>query len=261
MDHSLRLQSCAWLYFLTMDRYPRDYLALALDNCASRARITQLVEATSGHIGTFKIGLEQFTRFGPTLVTELRNSGRRIFLDLKLHDIPNTVAKAVGAASELGVDFLTIHTMGGEETMKAAVQAAREARTAGRRPPKLIGVTVLTSISEAVLREELGISRSIPDQVAHLARAAASCGLDGIVCAAPDLSAVRPFVPAGFEIVTPGIRPAGADRHDQSRTATPEEAVRMGATLLVLGRAITGAGEPRRAARGIVEGIGRSAAI
>lgn len=239
-----------------MDRDPRDYLALALDNCASRARITQLVEATSGHIGTFKIGLEQFTRFGPSLVAELRDSGRRIFLDLKLHDIPNTVARAVDAASELVVDFLTIHTMGGEEMMKAAVDAAREARTAGRRPPKLIGVTVLTSISERMLREELGISRSIPDQVARLARAAASCGLDGIVCAAPDLKHLRKILPDSFEIVTPGIRPAGTDSHDQSRTATPEEAVRMGATLLVVGRAITGAGEPGRAAEEIEAGLG-----
>lgn len=238
-----------------MDRYPQDFLALALDNCVSRAGITQLVEATSGHIGTFKIGLEQFTRYGPSLVAELRDTGRRIFLDLKLHDIPNTVAKAVGAASELGVDFLTVHTMGGSRMMQAAAEAAQEARKAGRMPPKLIGVTVLTSISERMLSEELGISRSIPDQVAHLARAAVSCGLDGIVCAAPDLNSVRPIVPDSFEIVTPGIRPAGADRHDQSRTATPEEAVRMGATLLVLGRAVTGAEEPGRAAESIAASI------
>ena len=234
-----------------MKKQPKDYIALALDNTADLQMLESLIKITAPFIGTFKIGLEQFTRFGPTVLDIVRKNNAHIFLDLKYHDIPNTVAKAIEAACSLGVDFCTIHTSGGSAMMKAAAEAVRNAKANGLAAPKLIGVTVLTSISAEALHNELNVSQTPAAYAAHLARLAAASGLDGIVCSPADLTEVKKNTPAGFEIITPGIRPAGADLNDQARVATPQEAIRNGATLLVIGRPITGAKDPAEAAQEI----------
>jgi orotidine-5'-phosphate decarboxylase len=232
-----------------MKKKPREYCALALDNLGDRESLLKLAKQTAPYLGICKIGFEQFIRFGPSIIEQMRASETKIFLDLKLHDIPNTVAKAVGAACEHGVDFLTIHASGGMAMMRAAADAAREAELRGKKAPRLIGVTVLTSIGEEPLRSELNVSVSLEQQVRNLAGLAVEAGLDGIVCSAADLPAVKPLLPADFDVITPGIRMARGDTHDQARVATPEQAIRQGATVLVIGRAVTAAQEPAEAAR------------
>jgi len=223
----------------------RDYLALALDNYSQIGDIRRLIRLTRSHIGVFKIGLEQFTRFGPALLDEVRGEGRKMFLDLKLHDIPNTVEKAVAAAAEHQVDFLTVHTQGGPAMLTAAAAAA--AKTAC--PPKIIGVTALTSIDATTLCDQLLVTMPLELYVRHLASLAVGAGLDGIVCSAADLPAVKPSLPASFEIITPGVRMAGQGTDDQKRIASPSVALEAGATLLVVGRPITGADDPADAAK------------
>ena len=229
----------------------KDYLALALDNCSEKAKIIELLEKTSDYIGVFKIGFEQFIRFGQEIIKIVQKSGNKTFLDLKLHDIPNTVSKAVIAASEHNIDYLTIHTSGGLEMMKAAVQAARNIEN----PPKLIGVTILTSIDQNALNSDLRINGSVTNQVAHLAKMAVKAELDGIVCSAVELPNIKRYLPDSFEIITPGIRPAGSDIGDQKRVATPQQAIKNGSTVLIIGRPITAAEDPTAAARGIFETI------
>ena len=229
----------------------KDYLALALDNYTDKNKILTLIEKTKDSIGVFKIGLEQFIRFGPEIIEDVQKTGNKIFLDLKLHDIPNTVAKAVIAASEHTIDYLTLHTSGGLEMMKAAVQAARNIEN----PPKLIGVTILTSIDQNALNSDLRINGSVTNQVAHLAKMAVKAELDGIVCSAVELPNIKRYLPDSFEIITPGIRPAGSDIGDQKRVATPQQAIKNGSTVLIIGRPITAAEDPTAAARGIFETI------
>lgn len=241
--------------FIGMKKIPRDFLALALDNVSNPAQLTELVNATAASIGVYKIGLEQFTRFGPPILEVVRAAKRKIFLDLKFHDIPNTVAKAVESACALGVDYLTIHTQGGIAMMRAAKTAAETAKKNMGAAPKIIGVTLLTSIDDVALHRELGIAKTTGEYVCHLALQAVEAKLDGIVCSAADLHAVKPLLPISFEIITPGIRPAGVSANDQKRIATPRQAIQNGATLLVLGRAITEAQNPGKAAEEIVREI------
>ena len=229
----------------------KNNLALAIDNVDTIEQITTLVEQTAESIGIFKIGFEQFVRFGPDVVNKVADTGVRIFLDMKLHDIPNTVAKAVISAAEHKVDYLTIHTMGGLAMMKAAADAAKKCA----KPPKLLGVTILTSIDKATLNNELKVTGSVEEQVLHLAMLAVAAGLDGIVCSAADLPSVKPSLPEGFDVVTPGIRPAGTDAGDQKRVATPSDAINNGATILVLGRAVTESPSPRATAKEILASI------
>jgi len=228
-----------------------DYIALALDNSNDLTALKSLITKTAGSVGVYKLGLEQFTRFGPAVLDIVRSVDRKIFLDLKFHDIPNTVAKAVEAACGLGVDYMTIHTQGGVEMMKAAVEVASKAL----HRPKILGVTLLTSIDQSMLNNDLSVQMKTAEYVLHLAKKAVEAGLDGLVCSAADLEMVAPSVPSGLEIVTPGIRPAGADVNDQKRVATPSWAIKNGATLLVIGRPITGADDPARAAADIVNEI------
>jgi orotidine-5'-phosphate decarboxylase len=229
----------------------QDHLALALDNIASLENLESLVKSTTSFIGVYKIGLEQFTRFGPLVLDVVRDAGKKIFLDLKFHDIPNTVAKAVTSAGNLDVDLLTIHTQGGKDMMCAAKKAAAQCK----RPPKIIGVTLLTSLGEESLRADLAVPMDVPSYVRHLTSLARDAGIDGIVCSAVDLPVVRPHLPDSFEIITPGIRITGAAANDQKRIATPAEAIKNGATLLVLGRAITTAKDPAEAARSVLSEI------
>jgi orotidine-5'-phosphate decarboxylase len=226
-------------------------LALALDNVSTIKEIEDLVHQTSESIGVYKVGLEQFTRFGAPVLSVVRKTDCRIFLDLKFHDIPNTVAKAVASACDLGVHYLTIHTQGGIDMMKAAVDAANKHST----PPSIVGVTLLTSIGADALKTDLMIPVSPVEYVKHLAGCALKAGLAGIVCSAADLPSVRTTLPESFIKITPGIRPEGSDVGDQARIATPNEAIKNGATILVIGRPITGAKDPGLAAHQILESI------
>jgi orotidine-5'-phosphate decarboxylase len=236
-----------------MKKSAPDYCALALDNTDSLADLERLIEQTAPFIGVFKIGLEQFTRFGTPLLELVRTAERKIFLDLKFHDIPNTVGKAVEAAAALDVDFLTVHISGGRDMLRAAGAAARASQ--GATTPKIIGVTLLTSIDAESLHRDLAVPLTVPEYLSHCADQAVQAPLDGIVCSAADLLAIKHLLPVSFEVITPGIRPAGIASHDQKRIATPAEAITAGATLLVLGRAVTGADDPGRAAEQIVAEI------
>jgi orotidine-5'-phosphate decarboxylase len=186
-----------------------------------------------------KVGKELFTAAGPVLVEDLVKRGFGVFLDLKFHDIPNTVAAACRAAAKLGVWMLNVHASGG----RAMLEAARESIPPGANAPKLIAVTLLTSMAQDDL-PELGVAGTAEDVVLRLASLADACGLDGVVCSAREASALRARCRAGFELVTPGIRPADAAADDQQRIMTPDSAIRAGATYLVIGRPITRAPDP-----------------
>lgn len=235
-----------------MEKY-REKLALALDNVSTREEIEKLIKSTSEWVGVYKIGLEQFTRFGPSILELVRKQDRRIFLDLKFHDIPNTVAKAVSSACELGVHYMTIHTQGGVAMMQAATEAA--SRTKSDICTKIIGVTLLTSINAHALAEELSVQMDSTTYVRHLATLAVISRLNGIVCSAVDLPGIRDILPDHFEVITPGIRPSGSDIGDQARVATPRMAIENGATLLVVGRPITAAKDPGETARAILNEV------
>jgi orotidine-5'-phosphate decarboxylase len=197
-----------------------------------------------------KVGKELFTRGGPQVVEHLQSLGFEIFLDLKFHDIPNTVAGAVRAAAELGVWMVNVHASGGSRMMTAAVAALSEFK----QPPILIGVTVLTSMDQADLIE-LGIQHSPAEQVSRLAELAAVCGLGGVVCSAQEASALREEHGPEFCLVTPGIRLAGDALGDQRRVVTPVDAIAVGSSYLVIGRSITASGNPGATLDGIVESI------
>ncbi len=210
-----------------------------------------LAKRLAGRVGMFKVGSELFTAEGPAAVKKLARLGARIFLDLKFHDIPNTVARGVATAADLpGVEFVDIHALGGVEMMRAAVEAV-----VGRRHhPKLIAVTILTSLDAAALRQ-VGIAGPPARRVVQLAKMAQRAGLDGVVASAHETRAIRRACGDKFLVVVPGIRPAGGARQDQARMATPGEAIRAGADFLVVGRPITAARDPRAAAAQIVAEI------
>ena len=203
-----------------------------------------------------KVGKELFVLAGPEPVRWMIDRGFNVFLDLKFHDIPNTVAQACAAATRLGVWMLNVHAAGGRAMLAAAHEAVTSAAAEqGRAPPLLIAVTVLTSLADVDLRET-GVAGTATQQALDLARLAASCGLDGVVCSAVEAPALRAARGPDFKLVTPGIRPAGASRDDQARITTPEAAVANGADYLVIGRAITQAADPLAALAGINESLG-----
>lgn len=197
-----------------------------------------------------KIGKELFTRCGPQLVEQIVDMGFPVFLDLKFHDIPNTVAGACRAAAVLGVWMVNVHISGG----KNMLLAAREALDNAQHVPLLTGVTVLTSLGEQDL-QQLGINKSIADTVLDMALLARECKLDGVVCSAQEVSMLRTHLAKPFLLVTPGIRPAGADKNDQNRIMTPAEAIRQGSDYLVIGRPITQAPDPMQALDSIEQEI------
>ncbi|SDJ52953.1 orotidine-5'-phosphate decarboxylase [Microbulbifer yueqingensis] len=198
-----------------------------------------------------KVGKELFTAAGPALVQELVGRGFEVFLDLKFHDIPNTVAGAVRAAAELGVWMVNVHASGGARMMRAAREAIEPL---GDKRPLLIGVTVLTSTAPEEL-PEVGVSRPLPEQVSALAQLARESGLDGVVCSAREAGALKKLCGEDFALVTPGIRPKGAAADDQRRIVTPREALAGGADYLVVGRPITGAESPIDALKAILKEI------
>ena len=205
------------------------------------------------HVGGIKLGLEFFSAHGPAGVRAFSDMGLPIFLDLKFHDIPNTVAGAVRAAASLGVNILNVHAAGGPAMLKAAVEAAR-----GVNPEaKVIAVTVLTSLADADL-DALGQLGPAADQVARLANLTQKAGLDGVVCSAHEIAALRAALGPDFLLVVPGIRPKGSDLGDQQRVMGPREALDAGASILVIGRPITAAPDPVEAARAIAESLGLS---
>jgi orotidine-5'-phosphate decarboxylase len=201
-------------------------------------------------VGGFKVGLEFVTANGPAGVRAVVAQGLPVFLDVKFHDIPNTVAGAVRAAGELGVAMLTLHVAGGPAMLRAAVEAA--AGSASR--PALLGVTVLTSVDDADLAT-IGVPHSASDQVVRLAALAQGCGLDGVICAPQEIAALRGRFAGGLKLVVPGIRPAGSGQGDQKRTLGPGAAIAAGADWLVVGRPITAASDPRAAAAAIAAEI------
>ena len=206
-----------------------------------------------------KVGSELFTAAGPELVRELVGRGFRVFLDLKFHDIPNTVGQACAAAMRLGVWMLNVHAAGGEAMMRAARSAVTDTSRAMRATgPLVIAVTVLTSLDNAALALT-GVSQSAADHALRLARLARQCGMDGVVCSAAEARMLKGALGRDFLLVTPGIRPAGAATHDQARVMTPGEAIAAGADYLVIGRAITGAADPVRALAEINAALGHAA--
>ncbi len=235
---------------LLADRLPADRLIVALD-VDSIDRATGLVDALAGQVTRFKIGSQLFTAAGPAAVDAVRKRGGDVFLDLKFHDIPNTVAKAVAAAVRLDVQMMTVHTSGGVEMLRAAEESAqRAARECGRAAPLVLGVTVLTSLDDRALGE-IGFAANAAEQVGRLARLAVQAGLRGLVCSPLEVVALRGSLPAHVQLVTPGIRTGAEKADDQKRTLTPKEALAAGANWLVVGRPIYAAENPRAAAEKI----------
>jgi orotidine-5'-phosphate decarboxylase len=245
------------------DAHPRSSLIVALD-FDSLSSAVKFATKISDLVGMFKIGMQLFTAAGPQAVKEVSALGPGVFLDLKFHDIPNTVAGAVLSAVAIsGVQLLNIHTLGGTAMMGAAVQAVNAVSAMGEDRPRLLAVTILTSMDQKAMRE-VGINGLPKDRVVKLARLAKQTGVDGVVASVEEARAIRKACGPDFLIVTPGIRPkaepslekkAVGKKYDQSRTATPAAAIRAGADYLVVGRPILAAVDPRAAAQEIVEEI------
>lgn len=215
----------------------------------------RLASQLEGKVGALKLGLEFFTANGAAGVQQIASANAPIFLDLKFHDIPNTVSKAIKATAPLDTFILTVHTLGGRDMMKAAADAASEnsAKT-GKRRPYVVGVTVLTSMDQNDLAG-IGITAALADQVKRLAELAKSSGLDGVVCSPLEIDLIRSVCGKDFKLVVPGIRPAGSATGDQKRVLTPREAVDKGADFLVIGRPITEASDPAAAAQEIASSL------
>jgi len=232
----------------------RNPIIVALDVPTADAAL-KFVEQLAPVSGGFKVGSELFTSAGPEIVRRIRASGALVFLDLKFHDIPNTVAKAVAAAVQLDVQMLTVHASGGTEMLKAAEQAAQEtAWRFGRTPPLVLGVTVLTSLDAGALRE-VGLDVNVDYQVRRLANVTTQAGLRGLVCSPLEVVKLRQMLPPSTQLVTPGVRTGAEKADDQKRTLTPREAIAAGANWLVIGRPICAAENPRQAAEKILESL------
>jgi len=233
-----------------------DKLLIALD-VPSGGEALQLADTLRGSVGGFKIGNQLFTAEGPVIVRTLAAKGDRVFLDLKFHDIPNTVASAVAAATSLGAWMINVHAAGGLKMMQAAAETARRTAAAEGRPaPRMIAVTVLTSMSGEALAQT-GVSGAVIEQVSRLAKLAQHAGLDGVVASPQETSVIRALCGDAFEIVTPGIRGGSASttKNDQERTMSPGEAIAAGASYIVVGRPVIAAPDPRKAAERIAEEI------
>jgi len=225
-------------------------LALDVDNFK---KAEELVGKLSDYVGVFKIGNQLFSAEGPKIINMINDRGNKVFLDLKFHDIPNTVARAAEIATKLGVYIFNVHTSGGYEMMRAAAEASEKISLAlGVRKPLILGVTLLTSINQEILEKEIGIKKRIEKQVVHLAKLAKTAGLDGVVASSWEIKEIRKACGENFVILTPGIRPAGKSFDDQKRVMTPREAIKLGADFLVIGRPIRNASNPVEAAKEIL---------
>ena len=236
----------------------RQRLCIALDT-ADLGRAYRLATATAQSVGWIKIGLQLYTAHGPDAFRPFAQLGQNVFLDLKLHDIPNTVASAITELAGLGASMVNVHASGGSEMVSAAVEAAKGwGRRYGRQPPKVIAVTVLTSIDQKMLERTLGVTEAPLDLVLRLATIARDSGADGVVASPLEAAVLRKEMGQDFLIVTPGIRMADSSLADQRRVATPTYAIESGATLLVVGRPITDAVDPAGAARAMAQEVERA---
>jgi orotidine-5'-phosphate decarboxylase len=232
----------------------RNPIIVALDVPTAEQAI-DLAEQVAPAVTAFKIGKELFTAEGPDIVRRIRATGASVFLDLKFHDIPNTVAKAVASAVRLDVQMLTIHTSGGPAMMRAAEESAQKtALQIGRPAPLVLGVTVLTSMDGNELAA-IGCDSNVGRHVERLAKLAMDCGLRGLVCSPLEITALRQILPSAAQLVTPGIRTGAEKADDQKRTLTPREAMDAGASWLVIGRPISAAPNPREAAEKILDSL------
>jgi orotidine-5'-phosphate decarboxylase len=243
----------------TFDAHPRSSLIVALD-FDSLSSAVKFAKQVADLVGMFKIGNQLFTAAGPAAVKEVAALGAGVFLDLKFHDIPNTVAGAVlSAAAMTGVQLVNVHALGGKAMLEAAVQAISAGVPMGADRPRLLAVTILTSMDQKAMKE-VGIGGAPKLRVVKLAQLAKSAGVDGVVASVQEARAIRKACGRDFLIVTPGVRPkektTGSEKDDQARKATPTEAIRAGADFLVVGRPILAAADPRAAAQAIVEEIG-----
>ena len=226
-------------------------LILALD-CETADEAAPILRQLSGRLRWVKIGLQMFTAYGPDYVRRVADLGFNVFLDLKLHDIPNTVAKAVQSLSPLPIGMLTLHTSGGREMMEWAVKAQRQYKP----DLQLLGVTVLTSMDDTALNGT-GVPGSAAAQVERLAKLAAAAGMSGLVCSPHEVAPLRAALPAGVQLVTPGVRPADSAKDEQKRVMTPGDAARAGSSYIVVGRPILRAADPAAAAAAILRDLGR----
>jgi len=233
----------------------KEKLVLALD-VDDFKKAEELVNKLSDYVGVFKIGSQLFTAEGTKVVNMVNKRGGKVFLDLKFHDIPNTVARAAEVVTKLGVYIFTIHISGGYKMMKSVAEAtAKTSRALGIRKPLILGVTLLTSINQEVLEKEIGIKKRLKEQVVNLAKLAQTAGLDGVVASPWEIKDIKAACGDDFIILTPGIRPAGRildHRDDQERIMTPREAIKLGADFLVIGRPIRNASDPVEAAKKIL---------
>lgn len=233
---------------------PSDRIFCAIDT-PDLDRALAIAGAVKGNVGGLKLGLEFYSALGLDGIKQMSALGLPVFLDLKFHDIPNTVAKAISAVAPLAPKMITIHTFGGFQMMKAAKEASLEAaKENGTEPPLILGVTVLTSLDDQDL-QAMNVSGDTTGQVLALAGLAKEAGLDGVVCSPLEISSLREKFGADLKLVVPGIRPAGAEVGDQKRVLTPLEAVEKGADYLVIGRPITGAPDPAATAQDIAESL------
>jgi orotidine-5'-phosphate decarboxylase len=233
---------------------PRERLIFALD-VEHFSEAQELVGLLKGHIGLFKVGKQLFTHSGPKVIDMIRRKGERAFLDLKFHDIPHTVAKAAEEAAKLSAAMFTVHSMGGYEMMKLAVESSRNlAKQLNIPKPLILAVTILTSMDQTILKE-VGIRTPLEQQVVRLATLAKRAGVHGVVASPREIGLIRDHCGAHFLIVTPGVRPGSVTKDDQKRTLTPGEAIRAGADYIVVGRPIKDADDPVKAADQIVEAI------
>jgi orotidine-5'-phosphate decarboxylase len=234
-----------------MRKEAKDSLIVALDVPSIEQSIF-IIEELGDLIDFYKVGLELFARVGPQIVDVLKTRGKKVFLDLKLHDIPNTVSGAVNAAIDMEVDILTIHTLGGFEMMEAAQKVVWNKRV---EKPVILGVTILTSLDEAFLQDVLGIEKTLKEEVMDLASIAKSAGLRGVVASVEEVSLIKKSCGSNFIIATPGIRPEESKKDDQKRYTTPSDAIMSGSDYLVVGRPIVKAQNMRRAAENIIQEI------
>lgn len=235
-------------------RKPEDRIILALD-FPTRGEADQCLSKLAGHVRYVKVGMELYYAEGPEIIAALKERGLKVFVDLKVHDIPNTAKGAMRSLARLGADMVNVHAAGGRAMMEAAREGLEQGTPASLPRPLLIGVTMLTSTDRRVMNEEIGVPGEVEETVVRYARLARDAGLDGVVASPLEVPMIKAATSPGFLTVTPGVRPAGSDKGDQSRIATPDEAFRLGSDWIVIGRAVTQAADPLAAWQSVLASV------